>query len=266
MSSERDGYDLSALEARVALEPGCADYPALAEVLRRRGDLKRAREVAEAGLAAAPHRLAGRVALGLALLDAGEMSQAREILAQVLDPALAPHRRDPDSEGLADHEIEAALAAARPQVEEMLSANRMAEQVLDEHASIEEAAARTQGRASAHQETASAQETALVDHRVDEGVGPVASSGGLFRTETMANLLDRQGDSAGADAIRRELAAVRNVGDLADYRHQETASATAISGALEGEPAEKKPSPPVAESAKIDTLERWLRNLDRGRS
>ena len=265
MSSERDEYDLSALEARVALEPGCADYPALAEVLRRRGDLTRAREVAEAGLAAAPHRLAGRVALGLALLDAGKMSQAREILAEVLDPALAPHRRDPDSEGLADHEIEEALAVARPQVDEMLSANRMAEQVLDEHASVEETAAPIQERASA-QERASTEAIASANHRLDEGARPVASSGGLFRTETMADLLDRQGDSAGAEAIRRELAAIRNVGDLSDYRDRETASVAAISGAFEGEPAEKEPSPPVAESAKIDTLERWLRNLDRGRS
>ena len=266
MSSTRDEYDLSALEARVALEPGCADYPALAEVLRRRGDLTRAREVAEAGLAAAPHRLAGRVAFGLALLDAGKMSQAREILAQVLDPALAPHRKDPDAEGLADHEIEAALSAARPQVEEMLSANRMAEQVLDEHASVEETTTPIQGSASAHQGSASAQTRASADDRLDEGERPATSSGALFRTETMADLLDRQGDSAGAEAIRRELAAIRNVGDVADYGDREAASVAARSGALEGEPAEKEPSPPVVESAKIETLERWLRNLDRGRS
>lgn len=78
--------DALLLRARVEQDPGCADFPALAEAERRAGRPEEAQRVAEAGLQAAPERLAGRVALGLALLDQGELGAARHELSAVLDP------------------------------------------------------------------------------------------------------------------------------------------------------------------------------------
>lgn len=80
------GVDLARLRERVEHDPGCADFPAVAETERRAGRAEEAQRVAEAGLRAAPGRLAGRVALGLALLDQGELEAARRELAAVLDP------------------------------------------------------------------------------------------------------------------------------------------------------------------------------------
>ncbi|MDG2052007.1 MAG: hypothetical protein P8M78_17790 [Myxococcota bacterium] len=241
MTSSGHDYDVDGLEARVALDPGCADYPALAELLRRRGDVQRARGIAEAGLAAAPDRLAGRVVLGLALLDAGLEPEAREALISVLEPALAPHRVGDSRAPLVDAEIEAALAEARPEVDEMISANQMAERVLDEHGPFE-------GDRGGVKPEVRTQKPKLSRPQED---GP----SGLFRTETMAGLLDRQGDASGAEAIRRELASISNVGDLADYPDSDGM----LTGASTLDPEAKS-------KRTIETLERWLLNLQRGAS
>ena len=136
MTSSGYEYDVDRLEAEVALDPGCADYPALAEVLRRRGEVQRALGVAEAGLAAAPDRLAGRVALGLALLDAGLESKAREALICVLEPALVPHRIGMDSGASAESGMDPALKEAPPQVEETASTDQTARRESDDNWSL----------------------------------------------------------------------------------------------------------------------------------
>ena len=66
-------YDMEHLRAEVAADAGAPLYPALAEALRRAGRAEDARRVSEAGLEEAPERMAGRVSLGLALLDLGEL-------------------------------------------------------------------------------------------------------------------------------------------------------------------------------------------------
>lgn len=232
VASSGHEYDVKQLEAQVALDPGCADYPALAEVLRRRGEVERALGVAEAGVAAAPDRLAGRVALGLALLDAGLESEARQALIRVLDAALAPHRVGVDHKPSAAQGSEAALEEAPPQVDETASGDQTTKRDLEGD--------RPSPPTPRKPRRARAQKT---------------PPPGLFRTATMADLLDRQGDRRGAEAIRRELASVRNVGDVADY----TGSGEKLKevSALESRGEDDRT---------IKKLERWLRNLQRSDS
>lgn len=87
-SAER-GLDVARLRERVERDPGCADFPALAEVERRAGRFGEAQRIAEQGLRASPDRLAGRVALGLALLEQGDLAAARRELAAVFEPVEA---------------------------------------------------------------------------------------------------------------------------------------------------------------------------------
>ncbi|MCH2184857.1 hypothetical protein MK280_03195 [Myxococcota bacterium] len=241
MTSSGHNYDVERLEAQVALDPGCADYPALAEVLRRRGEVKRALDVAQAGVTAAPDRLAGRVALGLALLDAGLESEARQALILVLEPALAPHRVGGEHEPLADQEAETALEEAGPQVDGVASSEATAERVLNANDPLDPGLADRQPKAKSRNAT-----------RTRAQKSPPS---GLFRTATMADLLDRQGDRAGAEAIRLELASVRNVGDLADY-----------DGSNERPKEDPLSNSETQSDRTIKTLERWLRNLQRSDS
>ena len=93
---ESAGFDAEALRERVEGDPGCADFPALAELERRTGRPELAQRTAERGLRVAPNRLAGRVALGLALLDQGELAAARRELAAVFEsPAISTSRPSP---------------------------------------------------------------------------------------------------------------------------------------------------------------------------
>ena len=238
VTSSGQDYDVDRLEAQVALDPGCADYPALAEVLRRRGEVERALGVAQAGVAAAPDRLAGRVALGLALWDAGLESEARQALIRVLEPALAPHRVGEIDEPAAEQGIEAALKEASPRVDERASADQAKRRDLDDNWSF--------------QGDGPPKSTARKPKRTRAQKTPPS---GLFRTATMADLLDRQGDRAGAESIRRELASVRNVGDLADYTDAGAKPEEGVALGSEG-----------TNDRTIEKLERWLRNLQRSDS
>jgi len=80
-SGEEGEIDL--LRTRVDADPGCAEFPALAELERRAGRVDEARQIAERGLALAPNELAGRVVLGLVCLDLGDLARARDELAGV---------------------------------------------------------------------------------------------------------------------------------------------------------------------------------------
>ena len=82
--AERAG-DLERLRQRVEQDAGCAEFPALAEAERRAGRLPEARRIAERGLRVRPDRLAGRVALGLVLLDQGDVTGAQRALAAVCE-------------------------------------------------------------------------------------------------------------------------------------------------------------------------------------
>lgn len=310
------GFDLDALRAIVAADAGSPDFPALAEAERRCGDPERARTVAEAGLTAAPGRLAGRVALGLALLDLDRLDEARATLSVILDATLAPHRAavqavasdesiveapatahagkgdplawpsdvDPASEmpawavgsagtdgarfstdlasfdlgsdprtGVDDDELEMAFAVAEPQIDEMISPNRMAERVLLENDSLEDPLDETFGFADDEDD-----ESAPLE--LDEEEDGIAAPGPAFRTATMAELLAKQGDAAGAEAIRRELDRRADPVRPVDAAVVPAASRSGRSG-RDGDDRN-----PGRSGIILATLERWLQNIQRGRA
>ncbi len=197
----------TALRKRVESDPGCADFPALAEAERRAGRPEEAQRVAERGLGATPERIAGRVALGLALLDQGELSAARQELARIFETLPSSEQSTPVSS---------------PAVKQKGSSSRPA-------------------RASRKPST---------------GRELPVGEGSAFRTRTMARLLERQGDRGRAEAILEGL---------------DAAFAESDPGSRTGDPAYGSLKPVEADHALEDpdervevTLERWLRNVQRG--
>ena len=216
--AEHGGRESERLRARVKLDPGCADFPALAEAERRAGRPEEAQRVAEAGLRVAPERLAGRVALGLALLDQGEVDAARRELAGVLDAGGGTAAREEEAPPASEP------AAASPQPPE--------------------------GRRGRGGRGGSAQ--------AHPGELPVGT-GSAFRTRTMARLLESQGDLGRAEEILEGLEGAGQRAEVpeSDSPEPEPQPSAPISAAV-GE----APSREVIE----ETLERWLENVQRGRS
>jgi hypothetical protein len=304
-NEQRDAehYDFERLESLIDDDPGAPEFPALAEAHRRAGRAEDARQISEEGLREAPARLAGHVSLGLALLDLGKPEAARSELAGILDAVLEPHRvsasvqqeavAEPVSEpsmpleaspplegdgvvlsdfqpasaaqvtpaeglsdGVEDSEIDQAFAQAESQPEEMISANRMAEQVLLDHAPVlEEESTAGQGE----------EELTPVDAEESEFA---PSSSPIFHTQTMANLLEQQGDHQGAREIRDSL-------DESESGFEPLEASDVLLDAMEGEAtmdAAEVPEeiPEAAVSGRerkgdaLATLESWLHNLRRG--
>jgi hypothetical protein len=193
-----------------------------AEARRLAGQAEQARRLAEAGLVDDPHDFAGRAVLALACLDQGDVEAAREALAPAV-ARLALAEREPIDPGLsleseefvvqsdplrdlAENELERAFDQVESEAVEVWTTNRVAEAALR---SVEE------GR--------------------PEGVGPMTEAHAPFATETVATLLERQGDAGRAEAIRRTL-------------EREVEAAREV-------PEERK--------RWVGTLERWLDNLRR---
>jgi len=262
-------YEIDELERFVQDDPGSAHFPALAEAHRRAGHPERAREISEQGLRRAPRRMAGQVSLGLALLDLDEISGARDEFAAILDDMLEPYRVAPTAsldpapesmEGfgpsveadfgrdLDDDEIDHAFVAAESQVEEMHSANRVAEEALLHHAPAEEGGA-VGGLVEAEEEGG------VEEARFD----PVTRA--TFHTKTMASLLEQQGHHAGAEVIRQALT-------LGSSERQSSAeeAETAAAGMDAAESPEAGASElPSGEKVRVlATLQSWLRNLQGG--
>ena len=193
-----------------------------AEARRRAGHPEQARRLAEAGLLDEPHDFAGRAVLALACLDVGDLHGAR----RALEPAVArlasaareaievgpaaddeafPVQSDPLSD-LAENELDNAFAEVASDAVEVWTTNRVAEAALR---SVEEGG--------------------------PEGVGELAEPRSPFATETVATLLERQGDPARARVIRESL-------------ELEMRAASEV-------PEERRHW--------IGTLERWLENLRR---
>lgn len=172
--------DIEQVEARIAIDPAAEGFGALAEAYRRAGRLSEARQVATAGLALRPDDSTALLALGLILWDAGEVAEARSALERLTEtlPGAAIGSGEPGPEldpvPLAEEELDAALAAVRPMLEEESEPVRAADPGIR------------------HSSSGGAEGSAI------EG-GPT------FATETMARLYDAQGDSRAADAIRRRL-------------------------------------------------------------
>ncbi len=190
--SDRNAPDqIARLEACVASDPGASEFPALAEALRRAGRLAEAEEVARRGLERKPGSIEGALLLALTLLEQGCVEAAREVLADCASQCLA-ERRLPEADALdvarpiedaaggfggdvTEGELESAFDAAEPVLDELVDADRVAEEAM-RGADLDE----------------------------PEVFGGVAEDP-VFATRTMAALLERQGDSQGASRIRANL-------------------------------------------------------------
>lgn len=145
----------------------------------------------------------------LALLERGEVREARELLAGALAAAGPDALRPLDAGGfhLAEAELESAFEDARPELDSMIDADGIALE-------------------------------AIRRARLDEPESvSLPAPDSPFHTRTMADLLERQGDFAGASAIRSALDAGG-------------AQASAIDAA--------------ARARTLQTLERWLARLRGG--
>lgn len=196
--SDRTAQDRWArLEACVASDPGAAEFPSLAEALRRAGRLAEAEEVVRSGLDCKPGCLDGTLVLALTLLDLGRTEAARGALAEFASERFAEHLL-PQAEALdavhpvvaapieaagdfsgdvTEGELESAFDAAEPVLDEIVDADRVAEVAM---------------RAA---ELDAPEELAAV------------TSEPIFATRAMAELLERQGDAQGASRILASLEA-----------------------------------------------------------
>jgi tetratricopeptide (TPR) repeat protein len=194
--------EIARLEELVAGDPAAPAFSALAEAHRRSGDPEQAERVARAGLRARPDHVAGRVALGLALLDRGCADEARAELARALEvipdhvlaqrvlaelESTAPPSGDPEGPlgQIAEREVEEALAQARADRDAMLDADQVAQRALREY---------------------EVGEPAFDAGAEDEGVEVDALvPDSPFATRTVADLLERQGHHVQAAELRRGL-------------------------------------------------------------
>lgn len=155
------------LEEIVVRDPGAAAFPALAEAHRRGGRPDEAERVLREGLRCRPDRLEARAVLCLALLDQGRADDARRELECAADELLAAEVSTGDYSGeISEHELESAFDRAEADVEQVLDADRLAQEAIEE-----------------------------ADLSVPEG----------FNTATMADLLEAQGNQGAASRIRSTL-------------------------------------------------------------
>jgi hypothetical protein len=158
-------------------------------------------------------RLEETLRRSLALLRSGRAEDAQRELAGALAPA-------PARGGISELELEAAFEAARPERERMRDADQVAHEAM---------------RASGTDEP----ELDAAPEPDAEELEPRSDLPPSFATATMAELLERQGDVAGASRIRAGLAAARPT------------------------PA---PSARPSRQQVIATLESWLHNVRRSRA
>ena len=155
------------LEASVARDPGADAFPALAEAHRRGGRPDEAERVVREGLRCRPDRVEARAVLCLALLDQGRFDDMRRELERAADELLAAEVSASDYSGeISEGELESAFDRAEADVEQVVDADRLAQQAMQEG-----------------------------DLGLPEG----------FNTSTMADLLEAQGDTGGASRIRSAL-------------------------------------------------------------
>lgn len=283
-----DQGEIEALERRVAGDASHDDFALLAEVYRRDGRLDEARRVAVAGLVGRPDHAAGRIALGLTLLDLGEMAAARYELERAMASVGGSgggtllERRDGGSTyaggvtNVAGRSMRAEDLDARADLGAIESGSaalgevQLAESELD--AAFAEAESVREEMRDANQIAAQA----IVAGRLDEPEGfPLEEIESLsqvelepfqiddaavsprFATATMARLLAEQGNAAAAERIRHRLG--DRTGDLDAAFAPELGSESRIASGADSVSAG------LAERARvIATLESWLANLQRG--
>jgi hypothetical protein len=212
--SERE---LSQLAAQVAADPGAPGFELLAEHHRRAGRAADAERVLRNGLAANPDAHAARALLALVLGDARRGAEARAELLQIGTRLLAasePVQELAPDATLSEDELEDAFAQAETDREQLIDPNRVAaEAVLHADAGAD-------------------------DGLREDAAESAYTPGRTFVTETMARLLDTQGDARGAARIRAALTAE------GDER------------SMPG-----RPERATRRKHKVAILERWLANL-----
>jgi hypothetical protein len=213
--AESEAERLSELQARVARDPAAAGFAALAELHRRARRYTDAERVLRAGLARRGDADEARALLALVLWDQGREADARAELARVAARALGAGAAAASGEALSEAELDVAFAEAETDAEALIDPNRVAAEAI-----LQADAGAAEGL------------------REDSGE-PAYGAGQAFVTETMARLLDHQGDARGAARIRAALAAeIPPARDQRRVRAQQRARTVAV-------------------------LERWLANLRR---
>jgi hypothetical protein len=223
------------------------DFAGEAERMRRAGDAQAAVEMAEAGLVDEPENDLGRIVLALALLDLGDLSCARERLERAfpaegpVEPVALPLEPVGLGGDVRDDELERAFAEAETNPDEMMSANKVVQQTLEnEHVEVPDEA------------------------------GFAITDSPTYATETMASILEEQGRVGEAEALRRGLVHPGDdpFGDASNLSAVESIDAaglldltgsTSTSGA---EWTDAAVGPAHAERLRVlATLEGWLYNL-----
>jgi tetratricopeptide (TPR) repeat protein len=192
--SESAADQRRALERAVNEDPGAPGFAALAELQRRSGRLEEAEGTLRRGLDRKPDAHEGRLVLALCLIDLGRTAEARAELERLTDEQLLSHALTSPSSGapqrVSDSEFDAAFADVSTDVERLVDPNRVAE----------EAVAYVDGPRAGRR-----------DASLFESL-----EGSPFATSTMAELLERQGDVAGASRIRAAVEASARSADESD--------------------------------------------------
>lgn len=233
MSDASKHERIAALEAQTAHDASA--WPLLAETLRRSELLLEAEQAAREGLGVEPGNPIGVMALCLGLIDQGRLNEARQVLVEALADELGLSRSEeevmplgpvgslpkPDAlqtdfeKIVTDQELESAFNRAEAERDEMLDADRVAADVLR-----------------------------YTDPRPGSGLEVSPSS--AFATETVADLLEQQGDPQGASNVRAVMKG----------REREAWA----------EPVSAFAAPDPGRSRKLATLELWLDNLGKDRT
>jgi hypothetical protein len=162
------------LRVLVAADPSDPCFAALAESYRREGRAAEALRVLRAGLEAGDRGDAAWAVLCLTLLDQQRSDEAREVLSQRADRLHASYfSAHPFDAGVEVEELDRAFERAEPDADEVVDADRVAQ-------------------------------VAMREANLD-GPEDVPLAHASYATETMAELLARQGDAAGAARIRERL-------------------------------------------------------------
>ena len=251
--------EIARLKGLVGGDPGAPGFAALAEAQRRAGLLVEAEQTARTGLRHRPDQLAGRVALGLALLDLGRIDDARRELGRVLEAVPDQPLASDALRRVATGESAVPIGDA-PRSGAELGFDRLDDGELDDAFASAETA--TDELVDADDIASRAIRTAKLDR--PEGVERESAS--PFTTRSMAELLERQGRAEDARVLRELL---DNEFGARAAPPPRPAAARAAPGDSRADAAADRndvPDPPLAETraAVIRTLESWLERLRRG--
>ncbi|UCE86703.1 MAG: hypothetical protein JSU66_02920 [Deltaproteobacteria bacterium] len=254
--------EIARLEAIVGGDPGAPAFAALAEAQRRAGLPQEAAETARAGLRHRPDQVSGRVALGLALIDLGQLEAARREFERVLelvpDQALA-------AESLRRVAGQGAALEAGPRT---AAASDVGFEPIDDD-ELEDAFERAETETSEMVDADDIVRQAMRTAELDQPEGLEAGPASPFATQTMADLLERQGLADDAHALRRSIAtrpaparAGPSGGAMSPAEDREFSAPD--EGASSDESGSSSARSGDTTAAVIRTLERWLEKLGRG--